>query len=288
MLDTWLSMPTFKPKRDMRIVRDAGGEIVAVATVDNRAPHISTHSEGHVALSRLGEGIGSHLLSWALAEARGRIDQAPEGARVYLGTEADPRWEPSVSLLTDAGFAPMRYFLEMRIDFAGEPPEPEIPDGIRLESFDPKDLEPVFDATTEAFRDHFGHVDRPRDEDLEWFRRFVRMPSVDQKFTYVAWDGDEIAGANICLTDYEGDDAVGYVASLSVRRPWRGRGLAKAMLRACFSDFARHGKTAATLHVDAENITGATRLYEAVGMRETHRMGWYELELRAGEELSVR
>ena len=55
-----------------------------------------------------------------------------------------------------------------------------------------------------------------------------------------------------------------------------------------FTDFARSGKTVATLDVDAENITGATRLYESVGMRETHRMAWYELELRPGEELSVR
>ena len=87
MLDTWLSMPHFKPEQDMRIVRDAGGEIVAMASVDNRAAHISTNWEGYVTPSRPGEGIGSHLLSWTLAEARGRIDQA----RAVLAYTLEPR-----------------------------------------------------------------------------------------------------------------------------------------------------------------------------------------------------
>ena len=289
IFDTWLSMPNFNQETDLRLVRDSRGELVATAWVDNRAPYIATDSGGFVAPDRLDEGIGSYGLDWALAQAIERIDKAPEGARVSFGAEADPLHEPSVGLLTDAGLEVVRYFLEMRVNFDGTPQQTTLPDGIRFEHFDPDgDIEPLMDSVNEAFRDHYGYVERPRKDDLEWFQRFLGMPSVDPELTYLAMDGDEIAGANVCLTDYEGDESVGYVAILSVRRPWRRRGVAKAMLQASFADFAGRGKEAVTLHVDAENPTGATRLYESVGMRESHRTAWYERELRSGEELSVR
>jgi GNAT superfamily N-acetyltransferase len=59
----------------------------------------------------------------------------------------------------------------------------------------------------------------------------------------------------------------GYVGLLGVRRPWRGRGLAKALLHRTFAEFWRRGLTHVTLGVDAESPTGATQLYERVGMR---------------------
>jgi ribosomal protein S18 acetylase RimI-like enzyme len=289
MLDSWLTMPNFDQKTSMRLVRNSHGELVAAAWIDNRAPHIQSYAGGFVAPDLLGRGIGSYLLEWARAEAVDRIPKAPDGARVSFGAEVYPDHEPSVALLTDAGLDLVRYFLEMRIDLGDAPAAAVLPEGIRFEPFDfDRDLEPLFDSSKEAFRDHFGHVERPRDEDLEWFSRFLEMPSVDRDRVYIAMDGDEIAGSTICFNEFEGDDSVAYVASLSVRRPWRGRGLAKAMLQASFADFADDGKRAVTLHVDGENITGAKRLYESVGMRETHRMAWYEVELRPGEELSVR
>jgi ribosomal protein S18 acetylase RimI-like enzyme len=86
----------------------------------------------------------------------------------------------------------------------------------------------------------------------------------------------------------DGDDRIGYVGNISVRKPWRGRGIAKAFLYLAFQEFKRRSKTAATLHVDAENLTGATRLYEVVGMRESERYALFEMELRPGKDLSVR
>ena len=58
----------------------------------------------------------------------------------------------------------------------------------------------------------------------------------------------------------------GYVGALAVRRPWRGRGLGRALLLHTFAEFQRRGFDRVTLGVDAENPTGATALYESVGM----------------------
>jgi ribosomal protein S18 acetylase RimI-like enzyme len=52
-----------------------------------------------------------------------------------------------------------------------------------------------------------------------------------------------------------------------VRRPWRRRGLGLALLRRAFGEFQRRGERLVQLGVDAASPTGATRLYERVGMR---------------------
>ena len=49
-------------------------------------------------------------------------------------------------------------------------------------------------------------------------------------------------------------------------RDFRGRGIAKALLAHAFADFVRRGYVDAALGVDSESPTGATRLYEAMGM----------------------
>jgi mycothiol synthase len=59
----------------------------------------------------------------------------------------------------------------------------------------------------------------------------------------------------------------GMVAAIGVRRPWRGRGLGRALLLHTFGEFRRRGVNRITLGVDSENPTGATKLYESVGMR---------------------
>jgi RimJ/RimL family protein N-acetyltransferase len=61
-----------------------------------------------------------------------------------------------------------------------------------------------------------------------------------------------------------------------------------ALLQHCF--WARHGrgKRRAKLGVDAESLTGATRLYEKAGMTLERQFDFYELELRGGQDLSTQ
>ncbi len=51
-----------------------------------------------------------------------------------------------------------------------------------------------------------------------------------------------------------------------MRRPWRGQGLGKALLYRTFAEFWRRGLPRVSLGVDADSPTGATKLYERVGM----------------------
>ena len=81
----------------------------------------------------------------------------------------------------------------------------------------------------------------------------------------VAHDGEEVAGAVIGRTDAE--LGAGWIPTVAVRRPWRGRGLGGALLRAAFAASFGAGYTNVQLGVDTANTTGATRLYEREGMR---------------------
>ena len=67
---------------------------------------------------------------------------------------------------------------------------------------------------------------------------------------------------------------------LAVAAPARGQGLGLALLRQAFAEFLRRGRPAVGLAVDAENSTGATRLYGRAGMRVLRRFDRYTKELR--------
>jgi ribosomal protein S18 acetylase RimI-like enzyme len=64
--------------------------------------------------------------------------------------------------------------------------------------------------------------------------------------------------------------------------------LGLALLRHSFNEYYRRGKRKVGLGVDAENLTGALRLYERAGMHVHRQYNSYEKELRAGKEISVQ
>ena len=61
---------------------------------------------------------------------------------------------------------------------------------------------------------------------------------------------------------------------------------ALALLHHSFGELYRRGKRKVGLEVDAQSLTGATRLYEKAGMRVDRQYDVYEKELRSGRDLS--
>ena len=74
----------------------------------------------------------------------------------------------------------------------------------------------------------------------------------------------------------------GYVDNLAVRPAWRRRGLGSRSCSEAFAEFARRGVTRVGLGVDAENPTGATRLYERAGMQVDWQDDVYARKLADG------
>ena len=80
-----------------------------------------------------------------------------------------------------------------------------------------------------------------------------------------------------------GRPGIGMHGSVVSERRW---GLGLALLRHAFVEFYARSKKQVGLGVDAQNLTGATLLYEKAGMRVRQQLVTYDLELRPGEEIS--
>ena len=177
----------------------------------------------------------------------------------------------------------------MRIELTEAPPAPVWPEGITLRPFDPeRDLEAVAWADRESFRDHWGWTERPFEQDLQMFRHWISEPRFDPSLWFVAVHHDEVAGISLCDAWLDDDPRQGWVGVLAVLRPYRKQGLGLALLRHSFGEFYRRGQRAVGLGVDAQNLTGALRLYERAGMRVFRTSNTYEKELRPGVELSTQ
>ena len=283
------SAPRFDPEEDSRVVLAPDGTIAAYASFwSNVEPAVHPYFVGRVDVPHRRKGIGRALVRYGIQRARDTIDRAPDGARVTVRASNHSKFVPARRLLESEGFRAYRYHHDMRIELAGPIPAPALPEGIELRRYrHPDEMEPLARATQEAFADHYGSLPETFGAYFARFRFWLIEDEVfDPTLMWVATAGDEIVGMNLSRK-YDGADRdTGYVMTLGVRRPWRRRGIALALLNESFEEFRQRGRKAVTLGVDADSLTGAVALYEKAGMRVHHRFDNYELEIRPGKELA--
>lgn len=276
------SRPGFALETDAVLVATAAGEIAGYTAVYDHGQHARLVNDGYVHPDYRGRGIGTALVRWSEVRARAMIPLAPAGTRVTLDQGTAGTDEAAVALFAREGYTLVRTFWDMAIRLEGAPPPPVWPEGVRVRPFVPgQDEFAAYTAADEAFKDHWGHVSIPF---AEWRASRVDREGFDPSLVFLAWDGDEIAGAIRCRHRGEGESATGWVDNLSVRRPWRGRGLGTALLLHALAAFHQRGTAEVALGVDAESTTGATRLYERAGMHVERHFAIYQKTLREGDE----
>jgi mycothiol synthase len=286
MLFSW---PGFDVDASVRVVQSPDGRLVGSIMVrDLSSPPVHPDLLGCVHPDFEGRGIGRTLITWAEERSRQAIARVPDGARVSMHLMTSPLHEPTLRLFDRLNLEAIRYALFMVAQLDKAPPEPQWPENIVLCTYqDRPDLRAVFRAIDETFRDHWGHVDGPEAERLERFQyRIENDKDFDPTLWFLAMDGEEIAGLAGCVPKIGDDETMGLVDVLGVRRPWRRNGLGLALLHHAFGEFHRRGKKLVGLGVDADSLTGATRLYEKAGLRVARQIVTYEKELRPGEELA--
>lgn len=285
------STPGYDLGNSVQVVFAPDGKMVACVLVrDVSSPPVHPSALGAVENEYEGLGIGSYLLSWAERRARQAIQRVPEGARVTLYMSASLDHPPTVRLFEAYGMQAARYFWLMVIELDKKPPDPVWPGGISVTTYqDHPDLVALYRATDEAFQDHWGYVKRDEDESLQRWRHFMENDKqFDPSLYFMVMDGEEIAGVALCAPEIGGDQDMGLVEQLAVHRAWRKRGFGLALLHHAFNVFYERGKKRVGLGVDADSLTGATRLYEKAGMHVHKQVVNYELELRPGEEIGTQ
>jgi mycothiol synthase len=266
----WLGYPstTFDADRDV-VVASLDGEPIGygwTSWVDTSDGLREYGTRGHVHPAWRRQGIGSVILRHNEAHLRDlAAGHDTDRPRVY-GAYSPERRLGNVALLARNGYQPVRYFFEMVRPTLDDIRLSDLPAGIEMRPVAGRSqLRQLFDADVEAFLDHWGGFDASD----QAFEQWLADPEYDPALFVVAWDGDEIAGGVTNVIQIKENEEFGrkrgLLDSVFVRRPWRGRGLAAALVARSLQLLRERGMSSATLGVDADNPTGARRLYENAG-----------------------
>lgn len=288
-------VPTIVTEERLRTLWDAPGidipgsvylahtpdeQLVGLATCIGLPPFEEIETEITVTPELRGQGIEDTLLQTVIDHAtRIHMPQADPHSRIALKSSADERSAWANQFLQANDFQLVRGFWKMQIDFDGPLPTPTWPAGLELRPYDPAtQIQAVYDVFNAAFAEHWGFHTIP----FEQWEFVMQRDNPDPTLWFNVWAGDEIAGYSMCTAERPDTPDIGYVSNLGVRREYRQLGLGLALLHHTFGEFQRRGKAGVSLHVDAENRTGATRLYERAGMHVVETSWKYQRVLREG------
>ena len=290
MLANEYSGPGFDPKKNLNLVFNSDGGLVAMAEFwDDQKPIVHPYVFIIVDPDYEEHKLEDYLLEWGEEKAIQVLDQAPSDLRVALRSHAINAIKSSGRAKKNAGMKQIRQSFRMMIEMDEPPPDPEWPEGISIRPYDPdKDLYTIFKIDEEVFQDHFGYVQEEEEVGYEKFVHYMTgSDAYDPKLWFLAVKGEEIVGICICRKYGDEGKGTGHISVLGVRRPWRRKGIGLALLLHAFGEFFRRGKNKVDLGVDAKSLTGAVDLYQRAGMHVLRQFDLYEKELRPGKEISV-
>jgi mycothiol synthase len=228
------------------------------------------------------KGIGRVMLHWVESRLRQIAASLQTGRREFFQAFVSETEEGLAILLRQEGYAPVRYMHQMVRPTLEDIPEFSLPDGLEVRPALPEHYRAIWDAGAEAFRDHWGYVPPTEDDYQTWLgNKSVFQPHLWQ----IAWDiaSGQVAGQIGTFINHAENEKYGrkrgYTESISVRRPWRRRGLARALIALSLRAQREEGMTESALGVDSENLSGATRVYEDCGFRVVKRMVVYRKPL---------
>lgn len=269
-IERTLSTEGLDVARDTLVGVDAEGHVQAygiVIDIPSRVTAARAVLEGAVHPEVRGRGIGRRVLAWQVGRARQRLAQLDVDLPATLDV-GGPEGSSVLRLAARSGFAPVRTWLDMELVFDDGPREalPVPPEGLVVRSATEDDIEPLRAAKNDAFRDHWGSQPMVASD----WRGFLTSAKSRLDLSRVVVDG---TGAVLAFAIVEVEPSAfearghgfGYVHWVGVVRGARGRGLAPLVLGAALDAIRADGLAAAVLDVDAENPSGAGRIYERLG-----------------------
>jgi len=221
--------------------------------------------------------LEAELVGRAMAAARQWLD-APDRDRLRLESGTLQQNTSLAQVLQDAGFHHERTFWQMARALADDlatPPPPPPGVQIRRVADDAQGRALLHRILETSFRDHWNHPERSYEE---FWQRKENHPGMDPSQWWVA----ELDGVPVgaCIGDSSrAAGGTGHVQTLGVLREGRGRGVGQHLLWTAFAAHRARGWTRSELGVDADSLTGATRLYRSVGMEPAQVFELYVQEL---------
>ena len=224
------------------------------------------------------KGLGASMLRHNERRLRQAARAHPEGKKLLRVWATDKEYG-ALALFAAAGYEPVRHFIAMTRPIDTPLPDAPMPHGLTVRPVRPDHIRPIWQARDEAYRDHWGYVPSTEGDYLRWTQDRLFAPHLWR----VAWDSDQVAGIVLNRLDQARNVKYqrkrGYTQDVFVRRPWRRRGLARALLVQSIEMFRGMGMQETALGVDTQNPHGALRLYESVGYRESKRHTFFNKKM---------
>jgi GNAT superfamily N-acetyltransferase len=265
------------PEENAQLVWD-GKDLVAFVWLTVRPGTREAHKIGMwagVRPSHRGRGIGTQLFEWAMRRAADIAPTLPKELQTKLETDAATHQTQLLVLAQRMGLEPVRHFLEIARPVADALPDASPPPGLELVPWSGDLDEEARLAHLEAFEDHWGSEPRTVDEWTQWytghrgFRPDLSVLAVDPA-------SGEVASLVLCAAypqDWVTVPVEVWVNTVGTRRAWRGKGVASWLMTESLRRIAAADDAfeRAILGVDAENPTGALRVYRRLGFDEDVR-----------------
>ena len=158
----------------------------------------------------------------------------------------------------------------LQFDRPDELERPVIPEGYEIRSVNPDDdavMALGYEIYHDTFSEHHGFGDS-RTSLEDYANNWRTAESYDPSAWWFAYKQGELVGM-LMGDNRRAEQGYGYVPAIGVRKSERGQGIARALLLTAFGYWRDAGREGVQLGVDTGNATGATRLYESVGMTST-------------------
>ncbi len=277
--DLWFSnLRNCNPYEDV-ILAEVNGKLVAsgrawwaeeadsgyyIYEIDNR-----THPDW------LQSGVMETVQGWLEKRARQIALSHPAEAEKLFEIWASETEPVKLNLLQNRGYFEERFFFDMHRDLNQPIPEAVMPEGLEVRPVKPEHFRQIWEASNEAFRDHWGHIEGTEEDYQRFLKKVEEMDALNPELWMVGWAGDQVAGM-VLNKIFAKENAImgtkiGWTDPISVRRPWRKRGLATALILKSLKLLKEHGMDTAALGVDTINPSGALQLYEKCGYKSTQK-----------------
>ena len=213
------------------------------------------------------QGIESAIIQWCEDRLRTIAETHPQDSQRFLQTYSNEFKTHFNATLESLGYQPERYFIEMSRPL-DDIPAADLPDGIDARPVKPGEERKIWEASNEAFRDHWGYAE-PKEEH---YTAYASSKYFQPDLWQVAWDGNEVVSSVMNFINHDYNEKYGrqrgWTENISTRKPWRQRGIAKALIVRSMHMHKALGMTEVGLGVDTNNPNGALKLYQSLGYKK--------------------
>lgn len=258
------------PYQDL-IIAEIDGEPVAYARVEwwqEEQPNdrIYSHFVNILPIWR-NEGIENAIINWCEARLRDIAAEHPRDSQRYFQTYSNEFKVRFNTIVESMGYTAERFFIEMSRNLE-DIPTAEVPQGIQVRPVQPGEERNIWDASSEAFRDHWGYSE-PKEEH---YKDYVGSKYYQPHLWQVAWDGDQVVSSVMNYIDHDYNEKYhrqrGWTENISTLKPWRHQGIARALIVRSMHMHKAKGMTEVGLGVDTNNPNGALKLYQGLGYQQ--------------------